>query len=143
MSAVETSAGPGLDTVASGLASNSRGRSRPDQVFRAVLRVPERPPDDSVQAAHSAFGRSMTISALRCTFTYLVFPIVLPLIGLGVGVAPAIGIAIGVSAIVCDVFAIRRFFAADHRWRWQFTALILGVLALLTVLLVDDISQLT
>jgi len=43
---------------------------------------------------------------------------------------------------VCDVFAIRRFFAADHPRRWEFAALISGVLVLLAVLLVDDVTSL-
>jgi len=118
-------------------------RSRADQIVRTVLRVRERPPGMSEHAAHVAFQRSMTISAMRCTLTYLVFPILLPLVGIRMGVGPAIGIAIGVAAMVCDVFAIRRFFAVDHRWRWPFTALISSVLVLLAVLLVDDISHLT
>lgn len=118
-------------------------RSRPDQVVRAVLRIHERPPGVSERDAHSAFQRSMAISALRCTLTYLVFPILVPLIGFGVGVGPAIGILIGVTAMGCDVFTIRRFFAVDHRWRWQFAGLITVVVAFLAVLLVEDIAQLT
>jgi hypothetical protein len=117
-------------------------RSRADRFVRSLLRVPERSPDVSVAGAHATFQRSMAISALRCTLTYVVFPIVLPLVGIGAGVGPVVGIAIGVAAMVCDVFAIRRFFAVDHRWRWPFTILILGVLGLLVVLLVSDISQL-
>lgn len=117
-------------------------RSRPDRVVRAVLRIPERPSHVSDADAQAAFQRSMVISALRCTLTYVVLPILVPLIGFGVGVGPAIGIAIGVTAMVCDVFALRRFFAVDHRWRWQFGTLIVGVLALLTVLLVEDIAAL-
>lgn len=117
-------------------------RSRADRVARAVLRIPERRPGVSERDAHTAFQRSMTVSALRCSLTYVVFPILLPLIGLGVGVGPAIGIAIGVTAIVCDVFAIRRFFAVDHRRRWPFAALISAVVVLLVVLLVDDVSRL-
>ncbi len=154
---MESSAGPALDASLSesaaarcpvahtsappAPASAPPVRSRADRVARAVLRIPDRPRATSA-AAHTAFQRSMGVSALRCTLTYLVFPILLPLIGLGVGVGPAIGIAIGVTAIVCDVFAIRRFFAADHPRRWQFTALISGVLVLLVVLLMDDITSL-
>lgn len=158
MAAMDTVGGPTLDPAGAGPvpsrcpvehgsappgpATGAPVRSGPDRIARALLRIPEQPSGVSERAAHTAFQRSMTISALRCTFTYLVFPILLPLVGLGVGVGPAIGIAIGVTAIVCDVFALRRFFAADHRWRWQFAALISGVLVLLAVLLVDDVTRL-
>ena len=97
----------------------------------------------SVQSAHTAFQRSMAISALRCTLTYVVFPILIPLIGFTAGVGPALGILIGVTAIGCDVFTIRRFFAVDHRWRWQASALVAIVAMFLTVLLVEDIARLT
>jgi hypothetical protein len=41
--------------------------------------------------------------------------------------------------MISDVFSIRRFFSADHRWRWHFSAIALCVISLLTVLLVQDI----
>jgi hypothetical protein len=126
----------------SGTTSAPPRRSRADRIVRALLRIRERPPGISAVDAHRAFQRSMAISATRCTLTYLVFPIVIPLIGFGVGVGPALGVLIGVVALVCDVFTVRRFFAVDHRYRWQFTAVILGVMVLLTVLLVEDIAQL-
>jgi hypothetical protein len=44
-------------------------------------------------------------------------------------------------AIVCDVFTVRRFFAADHKWRWHFSAIAVGIIALLAVLLVQDVSH--
>ena len=121
----------------------ARVRSRPDQLVRTLLRIHERPSGVSVQGAHTAFQRSMAISALRCTLTYVVFPFLVPLIGLSAGVGPAVGVVIGVTAIGCDVFTIRRFFAVDHRYRWQFSILVATVALLLSVLLVQDIAQLT
>lgn len=117
-------------------------RSRPDMIVRSLLRIRERPAGVSVDSAHAAFQRSMAISALRCTLTYVVFPFLVPVVGFTAGVGPAIGIIIGVIAIACDVFTVRRFFAVDHRWRWQFSTLIVMVVVLLSVLLVEDIAQL-
>ena len=117
-------------------------RSRPDQFVRTILRIPERPAGVSVQSAHAAFQRSMAISALRCSLTYLVFPFLIPIIGFTAGVGPALGVLIGVIAMGCDVFTVRRFFAVDHRWRWQFSMVVVVVMAFLSVLLVEDISQL-
>lgn len=117
-------------------------RSRADQVVRSLLRIPDRPSGVSAAAAYSAFQRSMLISATRCTLTYVVFPFVLPAVGFATGVGPLVGIVIGVLAIVCDVFAVRRFFAVDHRWRWHFASIALAVIGLLSVLLVQDVVHL-
>jgi hypothetical protein len=119
-------------------------RSQADQFVRRLLVVRERDANVSAQAAESAFQKSMLISATRCTLTYVVFPFVLPAMGVVTSVGPLLGVIIGVFALVCDVFSIRRFFAADHRYRWHFTVLALCVMGLLTVLLVQDIAaQLT
>ena len=117
-------------------------RSRADLAVRRLLRIRDRPAHMSQASAYSSFQRSMLISAIRCTLTYVVFPFVLPAVGFATGVGPIVGIVIGVVAIACDVFTIRRFFAVDHRWRWHFSAVALAVIGLLTVLLVQDVVHL-
>jgi len=117
-------------------------RSRADVVVRSVLRIRERPAGATAASAYSAFQRSMLISAIRCTLTYVVFPFVVPAVGFATGVGPILGIIIGVVAMTCDVFTIRRFFAVDHKWRWHFSAVALSVIGLLSVLLVQDIVHL-
>ncbi len=117
-------------------------RSRADMTMRHLLRIRERPAGVTTASAYSAFQKSMLISALRCTLTYVILPFVLPAVGFAKGVGPVIGITIGVVAMVFDVFSIRRFFVVDHRWRWHFTAIVLCVMSLLTVLLVRDIVNL-
>jgi hypothetical protein len=117
-------------------------RSRGDMFVRRVLRIRERPAGMSTASAYSAFQRSMLISAIRCTLTYVVFPFVMPAVGFATGVGPVLGIIIGVVAMTCDVFTIRRFFAVDHRWRWHFSAIALTVIGFLSVLLVQDIVHL-
>lgn len=116
-------------------------RSKADLVVRKLLRIRERPPGVTAASAYSTFQRSMAISATRCTLTYVVFPFVLPAAGFAKGVGPVIGIVIGTLALVCDTFAIRRFFAVDHKWRWQFSAIAFSIMCLLTVLLVQDVSH--
>lgn len=121
------------------------GRSRADWVVRRLLRIRDHPPGSrpaSARAAYSAFQRSMFISAIRCTLTYVILPFVVPAVGFATGVGPIIGIVIGVVAMTCDVFTIRRFFAIDHRWRWHFSAVALSVIGLLAVLLVQDVVHL-
>jgi hypothetical protein len=117
-------------------------RSKGDLVVRKLLRIRERPADATSASAYGSFQRSMLISAVRCTLTYVVFPFVAPAVGFATGVGPVLGLLIGTFAIVCDVFTIRRFFAVDHKWRWPVAAIAFSVICLLAVLLVQDVSHL-
>lgn len=89
-----------------------------------------------------AFSMSVVISGIRCALTYVIFPWVLPLLGIAGGVGPAIGLIVGVVAIGFNVASIRRFWAADHKWKWAITALNTGVIILLVVLISLDIANL-
>ena len=116
-------------------------RPAADVAMRRLLRIPDgRTATEG--AAQRAFSTSVLVSAVRCILTYLVLPFVAPALGLATGVGPAIGIPIGVVAIACNVMTIRRFWAADHRWRWAYTALALTVIALLLVLMARDVVTL-
>lgn len=117
-------------------------RSEADMFVRRLLRISDRPRQVSETAAQKSFQRSMLISAIRCTLTYVVFPFLAPAIGFATGVGPLVGLIIGSVAIVCDVYTVRRFFAADHKWRWHFSAIAVCIIGLLLVLLVQDVSHL-
>lgn len=91
---------------------------------------------------YRTFNRSVVISGLRCVLTYLLLPYVMPLIGLSGSVGPALGIALGAVAIAANIFTIRRFWRARHRWRWLVTAVSSAVIALLLVLAVRDLVAL-
>ena len=116
-------------------------RPASDVAVRRLLRIPDGH-TASEGAAQRAFSTSVLVSAVRCVLTYLVLPFLAPALGLAAGVGPAIGIPIGAIAIACNVMTIRRFWAADHRWRWGYTALSLTVIALLLVLMVQDLVTL-
>jgi hypothetical protein len=116
-------------------------RPAADVAVRRLLRIPDGPPAPE-GAAQRAFSTSILVSATRCLLTYIVLPFVAPALGLAAGVGPAIGIPIGVVAIGCNIVTIRRFWAADHRWRWAYTAIAVTVIALLLVLMVEDILDL-
>lgn len=104
--------------------------------MRRLLRVPDAPPKVRDEDAHRLFSTSILISAVRCLLSYVVFP----LAGLAAGgVAPAIGIPIALVALWFDAMGIRRFWLADHKWRWAITAIYLGVMILVTILLVQNI----
>ena len=113
-------------------------RPAADVAVRRLLRIPDGPPAPE-GAAQRAFSTSILVSATRCMLTYIVLPFLAPALGLAAGVGPALGIPIGVVAIGSNVLTIRRFWAADHRWRWAYTAIALTVIALLLVLMVEDV----
>ena len=112
--------------------------------MRRLLRVPaDRAPLDESET-HRIFSASIFLSAVRCLLSYVLLPIVLPIVGLAPGIGPIIGIPIGVLALTFDYLGIRRFWLADHRQRWAFTALyaVVGTMVL-TLLIVDIVDVLT
>ena len=114
-------------------------RSAADRFARRLLRVPDKQGAD----VYNIFSSSILLSATRCLLSYIVFPILAPWLSAVPLVGPAIGIPIGVAALVFDVRAVRRFFLADHRWRWAATGLYVVVMAMVLALVVRDILRLT
>ncbi len=96
----------------------------------------------SADEAQRGFSRSIMVSGIRCLLTYIVLPFVTPFVGLAPGVGPWVGLVVGTIAIAANVFSIRRFWKADHRFKRPVTALHVGVIALLVVLLYLDIRAL-
>jgi hypothetical protein len=111
--------------------------------MRRVLRLPEDGPRGSKAAAQQAFSRSVWISAARCLLTYIVLPILGPIVGIAGDVGPVLGLTVGTVSIVAIVASIRRFFRSDHRWRWRYTAIGGSIIVLLVVQAVIDIADLT
>ncbi len=99
-------------------------------------------PDTSADSPYRAFNRSVVISGIRCTLTYVVLPYLAPLIGLSGGIGPVLGLIVGAVAIAANVFTIRRFWASDHKWRVPATVISVGVIILLLILAVEDIRDL-
>lgn len=119
-----------------------RAPSPADFAMRRLLRIPDGPPSADDASAHRLFSASILISAVRCLLGYVVLPILTPMLGAAAGAGPAIGLPIGLVALVFDVRGIRRFWLADHRWRWPITALYSAVIVLVMVLVISDIVHL-
>lgn len=113
-----------------------------DLRMRRLLRLPVDAPKASEASARSLVERSLLISMVRCLLTYIVLPFVAPAIGVGLGVAPVIGVTVGSVAIVANIASIRRFWRADHRYRWHYTALATVIILMLTWLIVADFVDL-
>jgi hypothetical protein len=107
--------------------------------------APGAPSEADAQSEESitrTFSQSVVISGIRCVLAYVIFPWVLPALGVASGVGPWIGITVGVVAIGFNVASIRRFWRADHRWKWPITVINLSVIGLLLILLVEDVASL-
>ena len=117
-------------------------RSSADRLMRRILRLPVDADPGTAEGARKAFQTSMLVATVRCLLMYIVFPFVLPALGIAKGVGPAVGLAVNAVAMVCIVLSMRRFFAADHPKRWWYTALGSTVLVALAVLAVVDIADL-
>ena len=113
-----------------------------DLRMRRLLRLPLDAPKASEASARSLVERSLLISMVRCLLTYIVLPFVAPILGIGLGVTPVVGILVGVVAIVANVASIRRFWRADHRYRWHYTALASVIMVLLVWLIIADLVEL-
>jgi hypothetical protein len=110
--------------------------------MRRALRLPVDAPAGSAEGARQAFQTSLLVATVRCLLMYVVFPFVLPALGIARGVGPVVGFTINAVAIVCIVMSLRRFFRADHPQRWWYAALGGSVLVLLGVLAVVDLADL-
>jgi hypothetical protein len=119
-----------------------RSASPLDLRMRRLLRLPVGGPTSSARAARSAFQASVYISAARCLLTYIILPFVFPIIGVTTRATPAIGISVSLVAIVADVASIRRFWRADHKYRWHYTALAGAIICAMVVLIVTDTIKL-
>lgn len=116
-------------------------RSATDRFMRKLLRLPVDGPKASANEARKAFQTSIAVATVRCLLMYIVFPFVLPLVGIAKGVGPWIGLVISVLAIVCIVMSIRRFWRADHSKRWHYTLFAAVVMCFLMVLVVQDLVE--
>jgi hypothetical protein len=117
-------------------------RSSADRRMRRLLCLPEDAPRVSIIDAQRAFGKSVALSGVRCLLTYVAIPLLGPLVGASGAVGPVLGLILGTVSMVAIVFATRRFFAADHKYRWWYAGIGGTLFVLLAVQAVVDISSL-
>jgi len=94
------------------------------------------------EEAQRTFSTSILISAVRCLLTYVIFPFVAPIVGIASGVGSTIGVVTSIIGIVANVWSIKRFHGSRHPWRWPITAINVGIIVLLSILLVIDLTDL-
>lgn len=122
-------------------------RSPADVFMRKLLRLPTDAAPTSVFGAEDAFGKSIAISAIRCTFTYILLPLLAPVLNPIIRVsdgpaAPIIGIVLGLVSMVAITFSMRRFFGSDHKWRWGYAIIGGTIFVMLIVMMGMDLRSL-
>ena len=128
-------------TVVTAPAEGFRSDAPPDRLMRRLLGVTV-PDGAGSTEAHKAFRISVVTSGIRCLITYLVVPVVVPLMSLAGWVAAPIGIALCVYAVVNGIVSLKRFWRSDHAQRWVYTGFMAIVFIVLGIALVSDLSRL-
>nr|WP_233613848.1 hypothetical protein [Leucobacter edaphi] len=119
-----------------------RSDSAADRFMRRLLRVQLREATPANErAAHRGFQIAMVISGVRCLVTYLLIPVLAPILSIANVFAAPIGILLCAIAAVSGISSLRRFWASDHRSRWMYTAFIGVVFLVLAVAVSFDIGR--
>jgi hypothetical protein len=120
------------------------GQARPpaDRFVRKLLRVGDAIDKTAVFGARRSTTTAIVLSGIRCTITYLLIPILAPVFGFLEALDAPISIVLSTVAIVMGIGGVRRFWIADHRARWSYTAFIGLVLVMLSVAIAFDVSSL-
>lgn len=114
-----------------------------DRFMRRLLRIPAVQKSAATERdAHRGFRTSLIVSGLRCLVSYLLVPILVPIIGFAGVLAAPLSIAMCVVAGVNGVYSVRRFWLSNHRARWMYTWFIAFIFVVLAIALVSDISRL-
>jgi len=90
--------------------------------------TPQSSAADQTQRAERAMSYALVLSAVRCTLQYVVFPFLLPILGIAGDVPPQIFVVINVIAMVAIISSVRRFWRINYKYKWQY--LVVGAAAM-------------
>lgn len=117
-----------------------------DRVMGKLLFVDVLPQDvdaeQEADTARRAFSFSLVFSGIRCTLQYMIFPFILPLVGITTSVAVPILLVINLLAMVSIFFSLRRFWKIGYDYRWQYLGVALVALLILIVFTLMDFETL-
>ena len=113
-----------------------------DRRMRAILRVGDQVDPGALLGAQKAMSKSLAVSAIRCTITYLLIPLLGSTIGLLDVFSAPLSIALCLFAGFMSIRSMRRFWIANHPKRWAYTAFASVVLVALTVGITVDVVRL-
>lgn len=126
-------------SATAGLGAEPSAASTPDVV---VPGAPAPPAAALPPAVERGFTFALLLSALRCTVQYVIFPFVLPWIGVAATVPPWLTLALSALAIFSLVRNIRYLWRARYARRWSYIVLALVVMAALLLFVALDLRAL-
>jgi hypothetical protein len=107
--------------------------TRLDQFVGRLLMVKPQPasaaPLRDESDAQRAFNFSLIFTGVQCTLQYIVFPFILPLLGVATSITLPLLIGINVLAIVSMLFSLRRFWQINYKYKWVYLLMALVLLA--------------
>lgn len=140
---------PSPDTAASTAQATSatpaKSLSRADRFMYRMLRIRPEQIDkidmEAIAGAHRAFRWAIVVSAVRCTISYVIIPILIPLLSVMGSLAAPITIALCVVALVNGWLGVRRFWVTDHRGKWGYTWFMALIYVISIVTIVHEIVK--
>jgi hypothetical protein len=90
--------------------------------------------------APRVFGAALFVSATRCLVQYVLFPFVLPFVGVVGGVPVWLSLLFSGVALVSLVSSLRRFWHFKHPRRFAYLPLALLMFFVLTVFILSDLG---
>lgn len=113
-----------------------------DEFMLRLLRIKKVDPIDieGIKGAHRAFRWAIVFSAIRCTITYLLIPILIPVVSVAGAIATPLSITLCVAAGINGVLGVRRFWKTDHRGKWKYTWFMAFVFLILIGTLIYEIT---
>ena len=133
-----TSAAPDaeLGVPASGVVDD-RPRSAMERLVRRILLV-----EGAAPRSLMPMTGSLALSAVRCILSYVLIPILLPVVGWLGPVATPLSLALTLLAVGLAVRSLRRVWLADWSGRWGYTAFAGVVIVVLLALVAVDVRTL-
>ncbi|MBX3003004.1 MAG: hypothetical protein KF821_06890 [Anaerolineales bacterium] len=98
------------------------------------------PSPEQVKGSDRSMAGYIVFVAIRCTLQYIVFPFLLPFIGLSGSISLILSLLIDVFALGMIVYNIRRLW--NTSWRWRYVALSVVMISILAVFMVEDVRLL-
>jgi hypothetical protein len=108
-------------------------RIRPEQIDKIDM--------EAIAGAHRAFRWAIVVSAIRCTISYVIIPILIPVLSVMGSLAAPITIALCVVALVNGWLGVRRFWVTDHRGKWGYTWFMALIYVISIVTIVHEIVK--
>jgi hypothetical protein len=112
-----------------------------DLFMRKLLRIGDEVDPGALLGAQKAMSKSILVSAIRCTITYLLIPLLGSTVALLDAFSAPLSIALCLFAGFMSVRSVRRFWLANHPKRWAYTIFASVVLVSLTIGVALDIAR--